>query len=55
MVSIVNDITVRYVGLSTDEKPTDGVENGASLYLMDKGYSCYFDAESGEWVAPEEG
>ena len=39
-----------YYGLSTDTKPTDGVDNGAFFVEMDTGKLYLFDAEGDEWL-----
>ena len=39
-----------YYGLSTDTKPTDGVDNAARFIEMDTGKVYLFDAEGVEWL-----
>lgn len=39
-----------YVGLSTDTKPTDIGQNGATFLEMDTGKVFVFDAENSEWL-----
>ena len=39
-----------YYGLSTDTKPTDGVDNGALFVEMDTGKVFLFDTEGVEWL-----
>lgn len=53
MVSIVNDLMTKYVGLSTDAKPTQGMSNGSSYTEMDTGLVYYWDAEGESWVCGE--
>ena len=36
--------------LSTDEKPTTGVSNGAILYEMDTKKFYMFDADNSQWL-----
>lgn len=48
MVSVTNGR--EYVGLSTDTKPTDINENGASFLEMDTGDVYLFDAENTAWI-----
>ena len=38
-----------YYGLSTDTKPTDGIDNGSRFIEMDTGKVYMYDAESGQW------
>lgn len=40
-----------YTGLSTDTKPTDINENGATFLEMDTGSVYIFDAENATWIA----
>ena len=39
-------------GLSTDDKPTDGVCNGSSFLEIDTGFTSYYDAteSTGGWT-----
>ena len=37
-------------GLSTDEKPTEGVTNASTFYEMDTGKIYLFDAENKVWI-----
>ena len=53
MVSIVNSIMTKYVGLSTDTKPTEEIDNGSSFYEMDTGATYYFDADSETWITAD--
>lgn len=39
-----------YYGKSTDEKPTDGIKNGSTLYLMDTKELFMFDADTSTWL-----
>ena len=39
-----------YVGLSTDSKPTEDVNNGSKFYEMDTAKSYMFDAEGLSWI-----
>ena len=39
-----------YYGLSTDPKPTDGVENGSTLYIMDKQEVWMYDKTNNTWI-----
>lgn len=43
-------IQEQFVGLSTDEKPTN-VFNGSVFLEMDTGAVYLFDAEKSEWIA----
>ena len=38
-----------HYGLSTDEKPVDGVQNGEALVEMDTGKVFTFDEENKTW------
>ena len=38
-----------FVGLSTDEKPTDGVPNGACYISMDNSKLYFYDASNEQW------
>lgn len=38
-----------YYGLSTDDKPTVGVENGSPLIVMDKSKLYFYDEKNNEW------
>jgi len=40
----------KYYGLSTDTKPTDGVDNAALFIEMDTGTAYLYDAEGAEWL-----
>lgn len=42
---------VTYYGLSTDDKPTDGVGNGSCFIEIDTGDAYFYDAEGGAWHA----
>jgi hypothetical protein len=37
-------------GLSTDTKPTDGVDNACVFYEMDTGKLFLFDEENARWL-----
>lgn len=37
----------KYIGLSTDTKPTEGIINGTPFYEMDTGKTYFFDATPG--------
>lgn len=39
-----------YVGLSTDTKPTEDVNNGSRFYEMDTGKNYMYDAEGQQWL-----
>ena len=39
-----------YVGLSTDTKPTEDVNNGSRFYEMDTGASFMYDEEGQQWL-----
>ena len=39
----------KYAGLSTDEKPTTDVPNGAEFLEMNTGKTYYYDAENETW------
>lgn len=39
-----------YVGLSTDQKPTEGVPNGATFFEMNTGKVYFFNAAGSTWV-----
>lgn len=36
--------------LSTDEKPTEGINNGSTCFEMDTGKMYMFDKENQEWL-----
>lgn len=38
-----------YVGLSTDTKPVDGVDNGTVILEIDTGDVFFFDQENSQW------
>lgn len=40
---------IEYRGLSTDEKPTENVENGTIFIEMDTGKIYMYDLENEEW------
>lgn len=40
---------VEYRGLSTDEKPTENIENGTIFIEIDTGKIYMFDLENEEW------
>lgn len=42
--------TDEYYGKSTDIKPTENVENGSTLYLMDTKQVYMFDIETKQWL-----
>ena len=42
-----------YACLSTDNKPTTGISNGSTCFVMDSGKTYIFDEENGEWVEVE--
>ena len=45
-----------YVGLSTDQKPTEDVNNGSRFYEMNTQKNYMFDAENAQWIEqPAEG
>ena len=39
-----------WCGLSTDPKPTEGVENAVVFYEMDTGNVFMFDEENKQWI-----
>lgn len=39
-----------YYGKSTDEKPTENINNGSVLYLMDTHQVYMFDADTNSWI-----
>lgn len=39
-----------YYGKSTDVKPTENVENGSTLYLMDTQEVYMFDKDTATWI-----
>ena len=39
-----------YAGLSTDNKPTDGVATGAIFVEVDTGKVYFYNSEDSEWV-----
>lgn len=49
MITYNND-ELRLYGLSTDAKPTDGVENGTTFVEIDTSDEYYFNEEGTEWV-----
>lgn len=49
MVSLTN-MAEEFAGLSTDEKPTEGISNGSSFIEMDTGKTYFFDEESSSWI-----
>lgn len=49
MVSTEN-MSMEYVGLSTDEKPVDGVGNGSTFVEMDTKKFYIFDEDSKTWI-----
>lgn len=49
MVSTEN-MSMEYIGLSTDEKPVDGVGNGSTFIEMDTKKFYIFDEESSTWI-----
>lgn len=44
-----NDAVWELIGLSTDEKPIDGIPNGSTFQEMNTGKMFMFDAESKTW------
>jgi len=51
--SISRDAASQYIEgfcLSTDTKPTNGIENGSQLVEMDTGKLYFFDEDGGDWV-----
>ena len=53
MVSIINLDMINYIGLSTDTKPTENMQNGSSFYEMDTGATYYYDADSETWITAD--
>ena len=49
MVTFVNNDPPTYYGLSTDVKPTQYVQNGASFIEMDTDKLYLFDASDSSW------
>lgn len=49
-----NTVASTYYGegecLSTDNKPTDGINNGSKLFEMDTGKLYMFDGAAKEWL-----
>ncbi|MBO5969217.1 MAG: hypothetical protein J6S14_12050 [Clostridia bacterium] len=41
-----------YAGLSTDTKPTEGINTGSKFREVDTGKEYFFDSESSEWIIP---
>ena len=41
---------VEMYGLSTDTKPTDGIQNGSLFIEMDSGDCYFFDGDSEDWI-----
>lgn len=39
-----------YYGKSTDVKPTENIENGSTLYLMDTKEVYMFDKDTATWI-----
>ena len=52
MISLIKDTGFfqRWVGLSSDTKPTSGVRNGAELVEMNTGKAYRFNAETHGWI-----
>lgn len=44
-----NDAVWELYGLSTDEKPVEGIPNGSQFVEMDTGSFFLFDSEGGKW------
>lgn len=59
MITLTKDpfanVPPNFMGLSTDEKPTSGVQNGSGFTEMDTGDKYVFNAESGEWLKSKSG
>ena len=43
-------VTSTYFGLSTDNKPADGVGNGSAFIEMDTGKLYFFDLDNTSWL-----
>ena len=43
------DLAIKLRGLSTDDKPMEGVPNGSSFLEMDTGNVYVFDEENTQW------
>lgn len=44
-----------YAGLSTDTKPTEGINTGSKFVEVDTGDEYLFDSESVEWILRQSG
>lgn len=44
-----------YAGLSTDTKPTEGVNTGSEFREIDTGKKYYFSSATNEWLLPSGG
>jgi hypothetical protein len=49
-VVTVNNLANEYSGLSTDEKPTDGIGNGSIFVEIDTGKVYFYDAAGQTWI-----
>lgn len=45
----VANYTTVYYGLSTDQKPTEGIANGSVFIEMDTGKIYFYDLENTTW------
>ena len=50
MITPFNEKTYEYYGLSTDEKPIEGIGNGSVLLEIDTSKVYIFDEENKQWV-----
>lgn len=50
MVTSINPNTYCFVGLSTDDKPTQNIGNGSKFIEMDTSKIYLFDAENVKWI-----
>ena len=48
MISNIDKMIIRLIGLSTDEKPP--ATNGSSFIEMDTGDLYFYDGENSEWI-----
>ena len=51
-----SDVTtfVQIAGLSTDEKPTEGVSTGSAFYEVDTGLLAIYDESDNKWYGGTE-
>lgn len=46
----IAETNVTLYGLSTDQKPTEGIGNGSCFIEMNTGKVYWFDGASGTWI-----